>query len=203
MDNIRSFTPGKGWTESLANTSVNTEIHEGDTPNAAQVEEHVPTNAMTNDPAVLRSHFRADGRRLALQPISEAKTKNSASHKAVQPEDAGKASGEQDSAAQTILNIGKSIEHILQALSQDRDVAARLGDVVENLQVISQRLEEQQLLEQRLDEVKADIRMAKAEIPVLLAEARRSDLDLIESAHLRIRVIEELATKMTGAIGQA
>ena len=102
-----------------------------------------------------------------------------------------------------MLDIGESIEHILQALSQERDAAARLGDVVENLRVISQRLEEQQLLEQRLQEVKEDIRLAKAEIPVLLAEARRSDLDLIESAHLRMRVIEELATKMTGAIGQA
>ena len=152
---------------------------------------------------------RADGRRLALQPMPQADISDNAQvatreqEQQEQSHAAGTASVAQDSAAQTMLDIGESIEHILQALSQERDAAARLGDVVENLRVISQRLEEQQLLEQRLQEVKEDIRLAKAEIPVLLAEARRSDLDLIESAHLRMRVIEELATKMTGAIGQA
>jgi len=195
MDTIRSFIPGKGWTESAAESAVH--------PN------HVTANAPTNDPAVFRSHFRADGRRLALQPMPPDASDNAqaATRDAAQPQEpsqqAGTASATQDSAAQTMLDIGESIEHILQALSQERDAAARLGDVVENLRVISQRLEEQQLLEQRLIEVKEDIRLAKAEIPVLLAEARRSDLDLIESAHLRMRVIEELASKMTGAIGQA
>jgi transcription termination factor NusB len=194
MDTIRSFIPGKGWTESAAESAVHPD--------------HVTASAPTNDPAVFRSHFRADGRRLALQPMPQA----DASAQTATPEgaktqassrDAGTASEAQESAAQTMLDIGESIEHILQALSQERDAAARLGDVVENLRVISQRLEEQRLLEQRLQEVKEDIRLAKAEIPVLLAEARRSDLDLIESAHLRMRVIEELATKMTGAIGKA
>jgi len=196
MDTIRSFIPGKGWTESAAESAVH--------PN------HITASVPTNDPAVFRSHFRADGRRLALQPMPQADASDNAqaaTRDAAQPQEpsqqAGTASATQDSAAQTMLDIGESIEHILQALSQERDAAARLGDVVENLRVISQRLEEQQLLEQRLHEVKEDIRLAKAEIPVLLAEARRSDLDLIESAHLRMRVIEELATKMTGAIGQA
>ncbi len=195
MDTIRSFIPGKGWTESAAESAVH--------PN------NVTASAPTNDPAVFRSHFRADGRRLALQPMPQADISDNAQvatreqEQQEQSHAAGTASVAQDSAAQTMLDIGESIEHILQALSQERDAAARLGDVVENLRVISQRLEEQQLLEQRLHEVKEDIRLAKAEIPVLLAEARRSDLDLIESAHLRMRVIEELATKMTGAIGQA
>ncbi len=195
MDTIRSFIPGKGWTESAAESAAH--------PNP------VAASAPTNDPAVFRSHFRADGRRLTLQPMPPDASGNAqaAARDAAQPQEpsqqAGKASTAQDSAAQTMLDIGESIEHILQALSQERDAAARLGDVVENLRVISQRLEEQQLLEQRLQEVKEDIRLAKAEIPVLLAEARRSDLDLIESAHLRMRVIEELAGKMTGAIGQA
>lgn len=195
MDTIRSFIPGKGWTESAAESAVH--------PN------NVTASVPTNDPAVFRSHFRADGRRLALQPMPQADTSDNAQAATREQEQqeqshaAGTASAAQDSAAQTMLDIGESIEHILQALSQERDAAARLGDVVENLRVISQRLEEQQLLEQRLQEVKEDIRLAKAEIPVLLAEARRSDLDLIESAHLRMRVIEELATKMTGAIGQA
>ncbi len=195
MDTIRSFIPGKGWTESAAESAVH--------PN------NVTASAPTNDPAVFRSHFRADGRRLALQPMPQADISDNAQFATREQEQqeqshaAGTASVAQDSAAQTMLDIGESIEHILQALSQERDAAARLGDVVENLRVISQRLEEQQLLEQRLQEVKEDIRLAKAEIPVLLAEARRSDLDLIESAHLRMRVIEELATKMTGAIGQA
>ncbi len=195
MDTIRSFIPGKGWTESAAESAVH--------PN------NVTASAPTNDPAVFRSHFRADGRRLALQPMPQADSSDNAQvatreqEQQEQSHAAGTASAAQDSAAQTMLDIGESIEHILQALSQERDAAARLGDVVENLRVISQRLEEQQLLEQRLQEVKEDIRLAKAEIPVLLAEARRSDLDLIESAHLRMRVIEELATKMTGAIGQA
>jgi len=195
MDTIRSFIPGKGWTESAAESAVH--------PN------NVTASAPTNDPAVFRSHFRADGRRLALQPMPQADSSDNAQvatreqEQQEQSHAAGTASVAQDSAAQTMLDIGESIEHILQALSQERDAAARLGDVVENLRVISQRLEEQQLLEQRLNEVKEDIRLAKAEIPVLLAEARRSDLDLIESAHLRMRVIEELATKMTGAIGQA
>ncbi len=195
MDTIRSFIPGKGWTESAAESAVH--------PN------NVTASAPTNDPAVFRSHFRADGRRLALQPMPQADISDNAQvatreqEQQEQSHAAGTASAAQDSAAQTMLDIGESIEHILQALSQERDAAARLGDVVENLRVISQRLEEQQLLEQRLQEVKEDIRLAKAEIPVLLAEARRSDLDLIESAHLRMRVIEELATKMTGAIGQA
>ncbi len=195
MDTIRSFIPGKGWTESAAESAVH--------PN------NVTASAPTNDPAVFRSHFRADGRRLALQPMPQADSSDNAQvatreqEQQEQSHAAGTASVAQDSAAQTMLDIGESIEHILQALSQERDAAARLGDVVENLRVISQRLEEQQLLEQRLQEVKEDIRLAKAEIPVLLAEARRSDLDLIESAHLRMRVIEELATKMTGAIGQA
>jgi transcription termination factor NusB len=195
MDTIRSFIPGKGWTESAAESAAH--------PNP------VAASTPTNDPAVFRSHFRADGRRLALQPMPPDASDNAqaATRDAAQPQEpsqqAGTASAAQDSAAQTMLDIGESIEHILQALSQERDAAARLGDVVENLRVISQRLEEQQLLEQRLNEVKEDIRLAKAEIPVLLAEARRSDLDLIESAHLRMRVIEELATKMTGAIGQA
>jgi hypothetical protein len=195
MDTIRSFIPGKGWTESAAESAVH--------PN------NVTASAPTNDPAVFRSHFRADGRRLALQPMPQADISDNAQvatreqEQQEQSHAAGTASVAQDSAAQTMLDIGESIEHILQALSQERDAAARLGDVVENLRVISQRLEEQQLLEQRLQEVKEDIRLAKAEIPVLLAEARRSDLDLIESAHLRMRVIEELATKMTGAIGQA
>lgn len=195
MDTIRSFIPGKGWTESAADSAVH--------PNP------ITASVPTNDPAVFRSHFRADGRRLALQPMPQADISDNAQvatreqEQQEQSHAAGTASVAQDSAAQTMLDIGESIEHILQALSQERDAAARLGDVVENLRVISQRLEEQQLLEQRLQEVKEDIRMAKAEIPVLLAEARRSDLDLIESAHLRMRVIEELATKMTGAIGQA
>ena len=195
MDTIRSFIPGKGWTESAAESAVH--------PN------NVTASAPTNDPAVFRSHFRADGRRLALQPMPQADISDNAQvatreqEQQEQSHAAGTASVAQDSAAQTMLDIGESIEHILQALSQERDAAARLGDVVENLRVISQRLEEQQLLEQRLQEVKEDIRLAKAESPVLLAEARRSDLDLIESAHLRMRVIEELATKMTGAIGQA
>jgi len=195
MDTIRSFIPGKGWTESAAESAVH--------PN------NVTASAPTNDPAVFRSHFRADGRRLALQPMPQADISDNAQvatreqEQQEQSHAAGTASVAQDSAAQTMLDIGESIEHILQALSQERDAAARLGDVVENLRVISQRLEEQQLLEQRLQEVKEDIRLAKAEIPVLLAEARRSDLDLIESAHLRMRVIEELATKMTCAIGQA
>jgi hypothetical protein len=194
MDTIRSFIPGKGWTESAAESAVH--------PN------NVTASAPTNDPAVFRSHFRADGRRLALQPMPQADSSDNAQvatreqEQQEQSHAAGTASVAQDSAAQTMLDIGESIEHILQALSQERDAAARLGDVVENLRVISQRLEEQQLLEQRLQEVKEDIRLAKAEIPVLLAEARRSDLDLIESAHLRMRVIEELATKMTGAIGK-
>ena len=199
MDTIRSFIPGKGWTESAAESAVH--------PNP------ITASVPTNDPAVFRSHFRADGRRLALQPMpqadssdnAQAATRDVAPTQELQEQShaADTASAAQDSAAQTMLDIGESIEHILQALSQERDAAARLGDVVENLRVISQRLEEQQLLEQRLQEVKEDIRLAKAEIPVLLAEARRSDLDLIESAHLRMRVIEELATKMTGAIGQA
>ena len=195
MDTIRSFIPGKGWTESAAESAVH--------PN------NVTASVPTNDPAVFRSHFRADGRRLALQPMPQADSSDNAQvatreqEQQEQSHAAGTASAAQDSAAQTMLDIGESIEHILQALSQERDAAARLGDVVENLRVISQRLEEQQLLEQRLQEVKEDIRLAKAEIPVLLAEARRSDLDLIESAHLRMRVIEELASKMTGAIGQA
>ena len=195
MDTIRSFIPGKGWTESAADSAVH--------PNP------ITASVPTNDPAVFRSHFRADGRRLALQPMPQADSSDNAQAATREQEQqeqslaAGAASAAQDSAAQTMLDIGESIEHILQALSQERDAAARLGDVVENLRVISQRLEEQQLLEQRLQEVKEDIRLAKAEIPVLLAEARRSDLDLIESAHLRMRVIEELATKMTGAIGQA
>jgi transcription termination factor NusB len=195
MDTIRSFIPGKGWTESAAESAAH--------PN------HITASVPTNDPAVFRSHFRADGRRLALQPMPQADISDNAQvatreqEQQEQSHAAGTASVAQDSAAQTMLDIGESIEHILQALSQERDAAARLGDVVENLRVISQRLEEQQLLEQRLQEVKEDIRLAKAEIPVLLAEARRSDLDLIESAHLRMRVIEELATKMTGAIGQA
>ena len=165
-----------------------------------------PQARLPTEPLVFETR---DGRRLALQPMPQADISDNAQvatreqEQQEQSHAAGTASVAQDSAAQTMLDIGESIEHILQALSQERDAAARLGDVVENLRVISQRLEEQQLLEQRLQEVKEDIRLAKAEIPVLLAEARRSDLDLIESAHLRMRVIEELATKMTGAIGQA